>query len=81
VKESLLRVLPLRLQAQRGHVEAEQFVEKHERKGFLLMGTFYEALEAYEAQRELTFEEYLPTLLEGIDIERELEAWQAAQSE
>jgi hypothetical protein len=55
--------------------------EKHERKGFLLMGTFYEALEAYEAQRELTFEEYLPTLLEGIDIERELEAWQAAQSE
>ncbi len=49
VEESLLRVLPLRLPAQRDYDEAKQFIEKQERKGFLLMGTYYEALEAYEA--------------------------------
>mgnify|MGYP001046047599 CR=1 FL=1 len=79
VEESLVRGLSLRLQAQRGYDDAEEFIETHEPKGFLLMGTFYEGLEEYESQDEMSFEEYLPRLLEGIDVEREREAWEALE--
>lgn len=79
VEESLLRAMPQRLPGNRDWDKVEAYIQRQEKIGLLLTGYFYEALEDYESQEEMSFEEYLPTLLEGIDVEREWETWEAME--
>jgi hypothetical protein len=81
VEESLLRAMPQRFPSHRDWEEVEEYIQKNEEIGLLLTRYFYEALEDYEAQDEMSFEEFLPTLLEGIDVEREQEEWQELEGE
>lgn len=81
VEESLLRALPLRLPAQRDFERTEEYIHGCEEVGLLLTRYFYEALEDYEDQEKMSFEEYLPRLLEGIDVEGEREAWETLKQE
>jgi len=78
VREALIKALSMRLARRHGDEEfAERAIQRWEAQGFLPVRYFYETLAEYEAQESISFEEFLPHLLEGINVEREWEEYQA----
>ena len=82
VEESIVRTIDVILSGRlfdSPEEKVRQRIEDEYKLGFILCFYFYENLPAYEASK-LSMEAYFPTLLTGIDIEKEKQRWDTLQS-